>query len=157
MILEPTIKNMIIDNTLNEISISYTKSSNTDISITTATKAVEVARQIYTLSECNMDIKEYFFILLLNRSNKVIGYNMLSEGGITGTVADIRLAFSIALKSLACGMILIHNHPSGNTKPSLADIELTSKFKSAGELLDITVIDHLVITTDDCYSFESQS
>mgnify|MGYP000303641298 CR=1 FL=1 len=146
---------MTIQNTLNEISISYSKSKNTAIDITSPTKAIEIARQIYTLSASNMEVKEYFFILLLNRSNKVIGYNKLSEGGITGTVADIRLAFSIALKSLACGMILVHNHPSGNCKPSTADKQLTKKFKSAGELLDIAVLDHLILTSDDYYSFES--
>ena len=119
-------------------------------------EAEEVARTIFKKSKTQPDLKEYFFVIFLNQENEVLGYNKLSEGGINGTVADIRLTFGMALKSLASGIILIHNHPSGNTKPSPADQRLTKRFKEAGELLEINVLDHLILTTDNYYSFTDE-
>ena len=85
-----------------------------------------------------------------------MGYLKLSEGGISGTVADSRLIFSTALKSLASSLILLHNHPSGNNKPSNADIELTKKLVSIGKLMEIPVLDHLIICQDSYYSFADE-
>jgi len=92
-------------------------------------------------------------MLLLDQGNNVLGYYKVSEGGITGTVVDIRLVFSTVLKSLATGIVLIHNHPSGNIWPSKKDVELTRKIKKAGEILDITVCDHIIVTPERYYSF----
>ena len=89
---------------------------------------------------------EEFWIIYLNNSNKIIKSAQLSKGGITGTVVDVRLAFKEALQLGAVGIILAHNHPSGTLKPSQADIHLTKKLKTAGESLDIKVLDHLIIT-----------
>lgn len=100
-----------------------------------------------------MDLKEYFFILLLNRGNKVIGYHKLSEGGMSGTVADIRLAFATALKCAANAIILCHNHPSGTLDHSAQDRMLTDKFVEAGKLLELTVLDHVILTSEGFYSF----
>jgi len=91
-------------------------------------------------------------ILCLNRKNDVIGYHKLSSGGMTGTVVDSRVIFTIALKTGATSIILAHNHPSGNLKPSEADKRLTTKIKEAGRLLDIDLLDHLIITDESYYS-----
>jgi len=95
-------------------------------------------------------------ILLLDRSNSVLGYDMLSMGGITGTVADIRLLYSVALNSLATSIIMSHNHPSGNMIPSQSDIDLTKKVKEVGKVMDIQLLDHIIISTDRYYSFADE-
>ena len=77
----------------------------------------------------------------------------LSKGGITGTIADVRLILSVALKTLATGLILAHNHPSGNLKPSEADIQLTQKVKDAAKLMDIEVLDHMILSSNGYFSF----
>lgn len=141
---------------INEISVSYKMNKLSGRKITNAELADTYAREMYYQTGCEIELKEYFFIILLNRANEVIGFHKLSEGGISGTVVDIRLAFATALKSLASGMILIHNHPSGNLNASQADIELTKKFKNAGEILDITIIDHIIMASSCYTSFADQ-
>ncbi|MBG44552.1 MAG: hypothetical protein CL530_11365 [Aequorivita sp.] len=100
---------------------------------------------------------EEFWILYLNNSNKIIKSAQLSKGGITGTVVDVRLAFKEALQLGAVGIILAHNHPSGTLKPSQADIQLTRKLKTAGESLDIKVLDHLIVTEKAYFSFADEN
>jgi len=100
---------------------------------------------------------EAFYILLLNRANKVIREIMISEGGFSGTVADPKKIFKIALENNASGVILCHNHPSGNIQPSDADIKLTKKLRSAGEMLDLPVIDHIIIGEENYYSFADEN
>lgn len=99
----------------------------------------------------NLDRIEEFVILCLNRSNKVLGWSKISQGGLAGTVADPKVIFQVALKANASNIILCHNHPSGNIKPSDTDITLTKKLKNAGEFLDLTVLDHLIISSNDGY------
>lgn len=99
---------------------------------------------------------EEFWIVYLNNSSKVLQTQQLSKGGITGTVVDIRLAFKNALQIGAVAVILAHNHPSGTLKPSTADIQLTKKIKTAGESLDIKVLDHLIVTEKEYFSFADQ-
>lgn len=96
---------------------------------------------------------EEFHILFLNRSNKVIKKMKLSQGGVSGTVTDVRLIMKTAISSLASGMIACHNHPSGNLNPSEADSKITQKIKDAGNLLDIQLLDHIIIGNKDYYSF----
>ncbi|MBO9586515.1 MAG: JAB domain-containing protein [Flavobacterium sp.] len=96
---------------------------------------------------------EQFKVLLLSQSNRVLGIYEASSGGITGTVVDIRLLFASALKANAVGIIIAHNHPSGNTAPSEADRAITRKVRMAGELLDIRLLDHLIVTSEKYYSF----
>ncbi len=100
-----------------------------------------------------LEHREYFFILCLNRANQVLGFHMVSMGGISGTVTDVRIIFQVALKANASAVILAHNHPSGNTQPSDADLKITRKIKEAGMLLDINVLDHLILTEDGYLSF----
>ncbi|MFT4203615.1 MAG: JAB domain-containing protein [Chitinophagaceae bacterium] len=99
---------------------------------------------------------EQFKVLLLNTANRVLGIYPMSSGGISGTVVDPRLLFATALTSHASGIILAHNHPSGNLQPSAADRHLTQKIAEGGKLLDIQVLDHLIITTEGYYSFSDE-
>lgn len=100
---------------------------------------------------------EEFWIVYLNNSNKVIQKNQLSKGGITGTLVDVRLALKTALEVSATAIILVHNHPSGTLKPSQADKDLTTKLKTAGQSLDIKVLDHLIITENAYFSFADEN
>ncbi len=106
--------------------------------------------------ESKLDLLEQFKVLLTNRANKVLGIFEVSTGGISGTVADPKLIFAGALKAGASGMILSHNHPSGNLKPSEADINLTKKLKAGGSLLEISVLDHIILTSESYYSFADE-
>jgi len=96
---------------------------------------------------------EEFWILYLNNSNKILHKAQLSKGGITGTLVDARLVFKPALEMGAVGMILAHNHPSGNLKPSLQDKQMTAKLKKGAEALDIKILDHIIVAQDRYYSF----
>lgn len=96
---------------------------------------------------------EEFWILYLNRSNKVIEKMKLSHGGISGTVTDVRLVMKRAVECLASGIIVCHNHPSGNTNPSESDNKITRKIREAGNLMDIQLLDHLIVTEKDYYSY----
>ncbi len=99
---------------------------------------------------------EEFWILLLNRSNTVLDKFMVSQGGLTGTVIDVRIILKTAIEKLASSMILCHNHPSGNTKPSDADVKITKKIKDAASLMEITVLDHVIIAHDQYLSFADE-
>ena len=99
---------------------------------------------------------EEFWVLLLNRNNLVIDKLMVSQGGISGTVIDVRIILKIALEKLACSIILCHNHPSGNLLPSEADKEITKKINEAGKHMDIPVLDHLIIANDAYFSFADE-
>jgi DNA repair protein RadC len=96
---------------------------------------------------------EEFWILLLNRSNNIIDKIKISQGGISGTVTDVRIILKQALERMASGVILIHNHPSGNLKPSDSDASITQKLKDAGKLMDIAILDHIIISDSGYYSF----
>ena len=100
--------------------------------------------------------REEMYVLLLNRNNRILGYHQLSMGGINGTVADVRLLFATAVQSLATSVIIAHNHPSGTLNPSNADIQLTNKIKEAGKLMDISLLDHLIVTDYGYYSFADE-
>ncbi len=99
---------------------------------------------------------EEFWVLLLNRSNRVIDNIRISQGGISGTVIDIRLILKNALDRLASSMILCHNHPSGNLKPSEADIKITTKISDASRNMDIQLLDHLIIADNSYFSFSDE-
>lgn len=103
-----------------------------------------------------ISLVEQFKVLLLNQGSRVLGMYELSSGGISSTVADIRLIFAAALKAGATGIILSHNHPSGNLKPSREDIVLTNQMVSAGIILNIKVLDHIILSAEDYYSFSTE-
>lgn len=100
---------------------------------------------------------EHFWVIMLNRSNRVINKRFISFGGVSGTVVDPKVIFKLALQDLASGIILVHNHPSGNIKPSRADLTLTKQMVAAGKLLEIPVLDHIIFTDDNHFSFADES
>jgi DNA repair protein RadC len=99
---------------------------------------------------------EEFWILLINQANEVFGREMLSQGGTSGTVVDVKLLFKAAIDAKASAIIAIHNHPSGSLKPSKEDIKITSKIKSAGDMLDIKLLDHLIVSERGYFSFADE-
>ncbi|MEO2061663.1 MAG: JAB domain-containing protein [Christiangramia sp.] len=142
---------------VNEISIKY--QGNFKISqapkITSSVSAAELLFD--TWNKDQIGLQECFKVMLLNNANRVKGIFEVSTGGITGTLVDLRILFAVVLKSLSCSVILSHNHPSGTLKPSEADKRLTEKIKKAGELLDIKILDHLILTPDgDYFSFADE-
>ncbi|MCU4156509.1 DNA repair protein RadC [Carboxylicivirga sp. A043] len=99
---------------------------------------------------------EEFWVLMLNRSNKVIAKNKVSQGGISGTVIDVRLILKSAIDHLASSIVLCHNHPSGNRQPSEADTKITKKMSEAGRIMDIPVLDHIIVTDDSYFSYADE-
>lgn len=99
---------------------------------------------------------EEFWVMLLNRNNILIDRSMISKGGLSGTVIDVRIILKIAIDKLACSLILCHNHPSGNLIPSEADKEITRKIKEAGKHMDIPVLDHIIIGNESYFSFADE-
>jgi DNA repair protein RadC len=133
-------------NTISEITISYKPSRRlTEMPLlNNSTSTHALVRRLFP--EDQVTLQEQFIILYLNRSNRIIGCYRHTVGGITGTVADIRLILAVALKCAATGIVLAHNHPSGNVKPSGADVELTKKIKDAAAVMDIRLLDHIIIS-----------
>lgn len=141
---------------ISEIKVRYSsKVKHNELkSITCSMDVVEILRSFW-----NKDILEYkeeFYVLILSRANKVRGYHKISEGGASATLVDPKMIFSVALKCNACAVILAHNHPSGNTKPSQSDIDLTKKIKEGGKILEISVLDHIILTSENYYSFADE-
>lgn len=138
---------------VSEIKVSYHPKFNASErpKISTSRQTYDILHQNWDLGRIQM--QEQFFILLLNRANNVIGMSEISTGGVAGTVADPKIIFGIALKSNSSGIILAHNHPSGNLKPSSEDLSITRKLVEAGKLLNLAVLDHIILTAHGFYSF----
>ncbi|MBP6977625.1 MAG: JAB domain-containing protein [Lentimicrobiaceae bacterium] len=147
---QPLFKNFVRELRVNYGVVSYTNCNKVSSSL----DACSILRDIW---DSDISHREAFYILCLNRANKVIGYALISLGGISGTVADPKVIFSTALLANASSIILAHNHPSGNTEPSAADQALTKKMIQAGSVLDIQVLDHLIITPDTYLSFADEN
>jgi len=122
-------------------------------------KKIKHSRDAYELMQGELQDLEHeeFWIILLNRANRVEKKYFLSSGGLAGTVADTRLVFKEALENLASGIILIHNHPSGNLRPSKEDVALTRKMVEAGKIMDVLVMDHIIFTNHAYFSFSDNS
>ncbi len=120
---------------------------------------ISCSKDAYILMKSElMDLAhEEFWCLLLNRGNSVIKKQLVSSGGVSGTVADPKLIFKAALEELASSVILVHNHPSGNRQPSHADKLLTKKMKEAGRALEISLLDHIIFTEDGYFSFADEN
>ncbi len=147
-------KTNLFNQNIAEVQISYSSKvpAKDRLQVKTSSSAADALRLVYP----GMEHKEYFYVLLLNRANKILGYYQVSSGGISGTVVDQRIVFQAALKANASSLILAHNHPSGQLRPSQADIDLTRKIKAAGEIMDISVLDHLIMTEESYYSFADE-
>ena len=136
---------------VNEIAISYSGSIKTKL-LPKVSSSLDAANLLYKhWDKQNIELYESFKMLLLNNSNKVKGIYTLSKGGITGTLVDVRIVFAVVLKSVTTSIILAHNHPSGTLKPSQPDKMLTEKIKKAGELFDIKILDHIILSPDGEY------
>jgi len=99
---------------------------------------------------------EEFWVILLNRANRMMKKKRVSEGGVSGTVADPKIIFKLALEELASGVIVVHNHPSGNLAASQSDVDLTKKLKEAGKFLEVQLLDHLIIAGQKYFSFADE-
>ena len=130
-----------------EVQLTY-KSSVQDAPIITCAHDAYVALMDFFPEE-SICLQERFVVLYLNNANRVLGAHVLSVGGLTGTIADVRLVFATALKDMAAGIIVAHNHPSYLLKPSVQDKKLTEKLKEAGAFLDIRLLDHLIISPNN--------
>lgn len=137
-------------NKISEISVSYRSSKIACKPIGSSHDAFEILKQHWNKN--TIELFEEFKIILLNRANNVLGIYQVSSGGVSGTVADAKLIFSVALKTMASAIILAHNHPSGKLIPSEADKKLTKSLVKAGEVLQINVLDHIILTTSGYYS-----
>ncbi len=139
-----------------ELQVSYNRSSGKFLSgaLTDATSVSDFIRRTIGINE--VELQEQFIVLYLSQSNHVIGYYKHSKGSINATVADIRIILGTALKCASIAMIVAHNHPSGNLKPSAADEGLTKQLKEAAALHNIKLLDHLIITKDNYLSFATE-
>ncbi len=136
----------LLMNNLAEVKITY--SANIPACDRIKVRCSQDADQALRLIWPSFEHREFFYIMLLNRSNQILGFSQISMGGISGTVTDVRIIFQTAIKANACGLVIAHNHPSGNLTPSEADLAITQKIKEAGKVLDISVLDHLIITEE---------
>lgn len=121
--------------------------------ITNSTDAFKTIRQFYN---SDIEIYESFFLLMMNRANNTVGYVKISQGGICGTVVDVKIIAKYCIDNLVSGVILCHNHPSGIIKPSENDRTITEKIKQALLFIDTNLLDHLIISTDSFYSFADE-
>ena len=119
------------------------------VKVRTSQDAADYARAFYS---DDIDIYESAFIILLNRAHNTIGWAKISQGGVAGTMVDIKIVCKYAIDSLASGVIFVHNHPSGNLKPSVQDIQLAKRLKEALKILDVCLLDSVIITSESSYS-----
>ncbi len=138
-------------NIVNEIKLSYSRKGNCERLITSSRDAVKIFKEHFDSDE--MDYRESFFALYLNQANRVLGIKKISECGISSTIVDVRIIMQAALLCNASGIILAHNHPSGNLKPSQEDLKMTQKIKEASEFLNIQLLEHCILTSTAYISF----
>lgn len=143
-----------MNNTISEVSeiqVSYKPNKMVSSKIATSFDAVQIIRKFW--NEETIEMQEEVKVILLNNSNYVLGIYNLSKGGITSSLVDVRLVLSVALKCLSPGIILVHNHPSGNLKPSSADLDIVKKLKEGCKIMDNNLFDSIIITNESYMSF----
>lgn len=145
---------MNIDYKVGEVELIYKSTSKSRNKIYGSEDAYKYLLPTY--KKGTICYKEYFKVLFLNQANQVLGYTLISEGGITETSVDVRVILQAALLTNSVAIILAHNHPSGNLKPSRQDMEITKQVKDAARLMRITVTDHLILTDVGYYSFSDE-
>lgn len=140
-------------NQLAEITVTYscTIDPHDRICVRSSTDAADLLRLIW--DDNSIEYREQFYAVYLNRSNHVLGYFLHSIGGISGTIVDIKQILAVAIKANASSIILSHSHPSGNTRPSNADRTITKRIVNGASLLDLSVLDHIILTKHSFYSF----
>ena len=132
-----------------ELTLKYKTGEIKKVQVRSSKDAADYMRLMF--DEDTIEACERVVVVYLNRKNNSIGWFKVSQGGISGTIIDVRLVLATALKCLASGMIMCHNHPSGNTDPSESDLKITQKLKDAGTLMDIQLLDHIILTPDGSY------
>ena len=146
-----------LGNIVSEVQLKYLVKCKPTLQITKSDAIFELLKGIYDHDQINF--RETFYAIYLNRANKILGVFKVSEGGKAGTIVDIGMILQVPvvmndmLKLNASAVILSHNHPSGNSKPSQADIQVTKKVKESCNLLDFQLLDHVIVTSDSYYSF----
>lgn len=148
--------NSVITNTAPQIKLSYINPvpPAARIQVTSSENCKDILRAAY--DQDTFEIQEQFVVMFLNHANYCLGTYHCASGSVSGVVLPYKLIWSAALLAGASGIILSHNHPSGNRQPSRNDIDLTKQMKEQGELLDIKVLDHLILTIDSFYSFQDE-
>jgi DNA repair protein RadC len=139
--------------TINLISLKLEHSEFLKTKITCSKDTADYVRQFYF---DDLQIYESMFLVLLNRANITIGYVKISQGGITGTVVDVRIIAKYAIEALASSVIICHNHPSGNTQPSDADKRITLQIKETLKIFDCAILDHIILTADSYLSMADE-
>lgn len=135
-----------------EIKVRYNKSRKKSLGkISQSDNAADFIRKLYTRG--TIELQESFIVLYLNNQNEIIGYYKHTTGGINATIADLRLILGTALKSASTSLIVAHNHPSGNLTPSSSDEKLTKEIKKGAELLNLRLLDHIIVTKKEYFSF----
>ncbi|WP_170245537.1 JAB domain-containing protein [Fodinibius salinus] len=137
-----------------KLSYKTEKSPQTFPQVTSPDEAVEVLREVW--NEGHIQLKEEFVVLLLNTSKRCIGWSKVSLGGSSATIVDPSAIFQVALLATATSIIVAHNHPSGNLNPSKADKSLTERIKKSGDMLGITLDDHIILTADGYVSLRAK-
>lgn len=145
---------MKADYTVGEVELTYKSTSKARSKIYSSENAYKVLLPTY--KEGTICYKEYFKVLFLNQASQILGYTLISEGGITDTTVDVRVILQAALLTNSVAIILVHNHPSGSMKPSRQDMEITKQVKDAARFMRITVTDHLILTDEGYYSFADE-
>lgn len=143
-------------NTLAEIQVTYSSNIPKDkrIKIVRSSDVVRILRDIWEPG--TIEYREQFYVLYLSRNNDVLGYLLHSMGGVAGTTVDAKQILAVALKANASSIILAHNHPSSNLRPSAADTDITQKIVSGASLLDVSVLDHIILTQESYFSFADE-
>ena len=136
--------------TIDLIQLKKTKSEFNKVKITAVAESYDFIKQFYG---DDLEIFESVFILMLDKNNNTIGYSKISQGGVAGSVVDIKIICKYAIDSFASGVILAHNHPSGSLKPSSQDLNITKRVAEALKVFDVTLLDHLIITSESYFSF----
>lgn len=141
------------NNIVSEVELTYKNNVpyNQRQKISNSQGAYEILTNLFP--ENTMDYRETFIVLYLNRANQVLGYSVISQGGTSSTTVDIKMVIQTALLANASCIMLAHNHPSGNLRPSSDDNRITNRIIEAARLFDITVLDHIIITNESYYSF----
>lgn len=132
-----------------ELSLKEKKMDYKVATIKSSKDSAAFARNFY---HEDLTIYESFFLILLNNSNDTIGHVKISQGGITGTVVDVKIIMKYIVETLAVGYIMVHNHPSGKLLPSIADVNITNRCKEASKYLDSKLLDHIILTETSYYS-----
>jgi DNA repair protein RadC len=135
---------------LPEITLKLKKGNVLKAKLRTSKEAANIFRQIWDVD--SLGIFESVIVIFLNRNNNTIGWYKVSQGGLTSSIIDNRLILVTALNCLATGIIMCHNHPSGNLQPSDSDINMTLKLRNAAEIFDINIVDHIILTEESHYS-----